>query len=145
MEEILNGQRQLVSNFLRVLSAQQVNQNNSSTSSGTTREWLKDGGRGEVETGKPTKYSDASTTSQTFTNVFLSQVTSLVQETQQIPPREDFTHQLLISSQKSAFQMLYGNILLISTNNSSLIEPASSSENLHPNPTSNTTLITHHP
>ena len=139
------GRGKLVLNSSCALSAQQVNQNNSSMSSGTTEEWLKDGGRGEVETGKPTKYSNASTTSQTFTNVFLSQVTSLAQKTQQIPPHEDFTHQLLISSQKSAFQMLYGNISSILTNNSSPIEPASSSDNLHPNPTLNTTLITHRP
>ena len=140
MEGILDWQRPLVLNFSCALSAQKVNPTNSSKFSGTTEEWLKDGGREGVGIRKPTKYSDASTTSQIS---FLSQTTFPVKKTQQISPQGDFTHHLLISSQKSAFQTFYGNILSTSTSNSSLTKLVSGSENIQPNSILDTTLITH--
>ena len=111
---ISDGLRPLASNFLLALSAQQASQARSSGSSETTKESLRGGGKEEVETGRPTRSSGASTTSQILTNAFLLHATSPVERTQPTLPPEDPTHRLIVSSQQSAYHLLSGNILLTS-------------------------------
>ena len=101
--------------FLLALSAPPVNQASTSGSLETTRELSKVGGRAEAETGRPTRFSDAFTTSQILTSAFLSHATSPAGRTQRTAPPEDSTRWLLVSSQQSAFQTLSGNLSSTST------------------------------
>ena len=70
--EISDGLKPLASSFLLALSAPPVNQASTSGSLETTRELSKVGGRAEAETGRPTRFSGASMTSQILTSAFLS-------------------------------------------------------------------------
>ena len=83
MAGILDGLKPLASSFLLALSAQQPSQANISESSETTKELSKDGGRGEAGTGKQTRSSGESTTSQMLTSAFLSHAMLPAEKTQQ--------------------------------------------------------------
>ena len=131
-----DGLKPLASSFLLALSAQQASRANISGSGEITKGWLKDGGRAGVETGRQTKSSDESTTSQILTNAFLSHATSPAEKTQQMVPQEDSTRLLIVSSQSSAFQSLSGNI--------SLIAPDSDPVQLAPSLDSSTTNRVRH-
>ena len=113
--ETSDGLKPLASSFLLALSAPPVNQASTSGSLETTRELLKVGGRAEAETGRPTRFSDASTTSQILTSAFLSHATSPAGRTQRMAPPEASTRRLLVSSPQSAFQALSGNLSSTST------------------------------
>ena len=113
--EISDGLRPLVSSLLHALSPQLASQVSTSGSSETTGESLKAGGRAEAGTGRPTRSSGTSTTSQILTSAFLSHVTSPAERTQQTVPQGDSTLRLLTSSQLSASQSLSGNSSLIPT------------------------------
>ena len=115
MAGISDGLKPLASSFLLALSAQQAAQASTSESLETTKELLRVGGKEEVEIGKLIRSSDESMTSQRLTSAFLSHATLPAEKTQQTTPQEDSTRQRIISSQKSAFQLLSGNISLIST------------------------------
>ena len=77
-------------------------------------------------------------TLQILTSAFLSHATSPVERTQQIPPQEDSTHQLLISSQQLTFQKIFGKFSSISINDGSPTELALNPESTLLNPTPNT-------
>ena len=116
-EGISDGQRQSASSFLLALSAQPATQVSSSGSLVTIEGSLRAGGKEGAETGEPTRFSAASTTSLVLTNALLSRATLPAKKIQPTPLPEGSTHQLLISSQKSAYQLLFGNLSLTSTSN----------------------------
>ena len=121
-----DGQKPLASNFSFALSAQQANLANTSGSLETTEELSKAGGKGGAGTGRQTRYSVASMTSQTLTSAFLSRATLPARKTQPTLPQGDFTLHLLASSQQSASQKLSTNLSSTSTT-SPTMEPKSRS------------------
>ena len=115
MVGILDGLKPLASSFLSALSAQPASQASSSGSLEIIEGSSKAGGKGGAETGRQTRSSVASITSQILTNALLLHATSPAEKTQQMRPQEDSTHLLLTSSQLSAFQTLSGNLSQMST------------------------------